>query len=323
MIAAMVGGDAGQLVFTSGATEANNLAFLGLTGASGRTRVVVSAIEHQAVLAPARALSRMGLELVVVPCGADGVVNAAEFCDAVDERTLVASLMLVNNEIGTVQPVEAVGRHCRSVGAWFHVDAVQALRWLPIDVYDIGCTSLSLSAHKIGGPAGIGALWVDEDLRRVLTPLQHGGEQEGGLRPGTVPGFLAAGFAQAVIELPDAAEVRAWRARTETLWTALRDAVPGVLLNGSPAARHPGNLSVRLPGREADAVIAGMQPGVAVSQGSACTSGAPAPSHVLRALGLSATEAAGSLRISTSPMTTDVELATFVGLLRDAIARLS
>lgn len=323
-ISAAVGGDDSDAVlFTSGATEANNLALMGVARRDGRTRVVVSAIEHLAVLGPARALARAGFELVVVPCGSDGIVDADEFSSAVDERTLVASLMLVNNEIGTLQPVEAVGRRCRSTGAMFHVDAAQALRWSPIDVHRLGCTSLSLSAHKMGGPPGIGALWIDDGLRDRLTSMQHGGEQEGGLRPGTVPGFLASGFAQAVDELPGEIEVDLWRARTQRLWAAVQEAVPGAMLNGALEPRHPGNLNVRLPATDADAIIAALQPIVAVSHGSACTSGMPEPSHVLRAIGLTADEAGRSFRISTAPNTTDEEFADFVDMLGEAVERLS
>lgn len=323
VVAGAIGAESQDLIFTSGATEANNIAILGLGGASrARRRIVISAIEHHAVLAPARELARRGFELVVVPCSSNGIVDPDEYCRQVDERTLIASLMLVNNEIGTVQPVEAVAKHCRSAGALFHVDAAQALRWLPMDVNALGCTSLSLSSHKIGGPMGIGALWLDPDAEPRLAPLQHGGEQERGLRPGTLPAFLAVGFAKAVSELPSISAVADWRTNTEALWTALRDAVPGLALNGVASPRHPGNLNILLPACDSDVLIAALQPTFAISQGSACTSGQPEPSHVLRALGLSGLEASRSLRISTSTTTTKVELDLFVEAFRAAVSRI-
>jgi cysteine desulfurase len=321
-VAAVIGGESQDLIFTSGATEANNIAILGVGGATGgRRRIVVSAIEHPAVMAPARELARRGFELVVVPCSSNGLVDPDEYLREVDERTLIASLMLVNNEIGTVQPVEKVAKHCRSAGALFHVDAAQALRWLPMNVNALGCTSLSLSSHKIAGPMGIGALWLDPDARHRLAPLQHGGEQEGGLRPGTSPGFLAVGFAKAVSELPGTSAVALWRTETERLWTALQDAVPGLALNGAASPRHPGNLNILLPTCDADVLIAALQPTVAISQGSACTSGHPEPSHVLRALGLSSPEASRSIRISTSPTTTRKELDLFAEAFGTAVLR--
>lgn len=325
-VADALGAAADDVFFTSGSTEADNLAILGAgrsvtTGA--RNRVVVSSIEHAAVLGPAREMGRRGFEVVVVPCGSDGVVEAGAFLDAVDERTLIASLMLVNNEVGTVQPVVEAAERCRDVGALFHVDAAQALAWLPIDVDALGCTSLAVSSHKVGGPMGIGALWIAPEARHRISPLHHGGEQECGLRPGTVPGFLVEGFAEAVRGLPSAVEVEVWRGRTERLWSLLARTVPGLSLNGTVGLRHPGNLNVRFPSLSADLVIAALQPGVALSQGSACTSGMTAPSHVLTGMGMSAEEAGRSLRISTAWTTTEAELATFAAAFRDAVERLA
>ena len=297
------------LFFTSGATEANNIAMMGcLAGRGGRNRMVVSALEHRSVLGPASFARRAGLELVVVQCDHDGVVDAEAFCAALDDRTLIAALMLVNNEVGTVQPVERIGERCRALGILFHVDAVQALRWLPIDVEQLGCSMLSVSAHKVGGPMGIGALYVDPAEMHRLAPLMHGGEQESGLRPGTVPAFLAAGFAAALDELPDRLSVEEWRSRTGGLLDRLRRSIPSVSLNGRDRDRHPGNLNIELPGIDAGLVIATLQPHVALSQGSACTSGSTEPSHVLAAMGMDARRSASSLRISTAPNTSVAEI---------------
>ncbi len=324
-VADALGASGDDLVFTSGATEADNVAILGAAPgvpASGRNRIVVSCLEHAAVLAPAREMGRRGFEVVPVPCGPDGVVRAEAFAEAVDERTLLASLMLVNNEVGTAQPVADVAERCREAGVLFHIDAAQALSWLPINVDALGCTSLAVSSHKIGGPMGIGALWIAPEVRHRLSPLHHGGEQEGGMRPGTVPGFLAEGFAQAVRGLPTPVEVEAWRERTVRLWRRMAEAVPGLSLNGTVAPRHPGNLNIRLPTLAADLVIAALQPGVALSQGSACTSGMTAPSHVLTAMGLTADEAGRSLRVSTAATTGEAELDAFAAAFGETIGRL-
>lgn len=319
-VARRLGAEPDELVFTSGATEANNLVILGAWSPdTPRSRLVISAIEHRSVIGPARELARRGMELVVVPCGPDGVVEADRFACEIDERTLVAALMLTNNETGAVQPVRAVADRCNEVGAHLHVDAAQAFRWLPIDVLALGCATLSVSAHKIGGPAGIGGLWIDPLRRPGLRPLLHGGEQEGGSRAGTVPGFLASGFAAAVAELLDDGGVANWRAATERLLRRLRSIEPGIVLNGPAEGRHPGSLNVRVPDVEASRLIALMQPEVAVSLGSACTSGLPEPSHVLTAMGLTAEEADRSFRISTAPSTGEEDFDGFARALMRAL----
>lgn len=308
-VATAVGADSDEIVFTSGATEADNLALLGLGHASGpRRRVVVSMIEHKAVLGPARELGRLGFEVVAAPVDGNGVLDLQRLSELVDDRTLLVAAMIVNNELGTVQPVAEVGALCRAAGALLHVDAAQALGWLPLDVYELGADTLAVSGHKMGGPKGVGALFVRRDVRGLFRPVMHGGEQEEGLRPGTLPTPLIVGFAEACRRIPSRAEVAAWEERTRRFEADLVAMLPGARVNGAGASRHPGAISVTLPYVDAEALVARLQPVIAVARGSACTSGMPEPSHVLRAIGLSASECADTIRVSTGRFTTAEEL---------------
>lgn len=301
--------DPDEVYFTSGATEANNIALLGSVGEHPRQdRIVVSAIEHKAVIGPARMSAQRSGELLIAPCDANGVVDLEQLADMVDARTRLVSVMLVNNEIGTLQPVARVAEICRSVGALLHVDAAQALGWLPIDALALGADMMSLSAHKMGGPKGIGALFVRREVRNSLRPLFFGGEQEDGLRPGTLPVPLCAAFGAACRALPEALEVEGWRRRTQDFERDVTSRLHGAFVNGALAQRHPGSISLTIPGRDADAIIAMLQPVVAVSRGSACTSGIVEPSHVLRALGLSPSDCAATIRISIGRYTSPEEL---------------
>ena len=322
-VAAAIGADPDEVVFVSGATEANNLALLGCTRPGGdRRRVVVSAIEHRAVLGPARELARRGMELVIAPVTHDGVVDLDALADLVDDRTLLVSVMLVNNEIGTVQLVASIAAICSRAGALLHVDAAQALAWLPVDAYSLGADLLSVSGHKMGGPKGVGALFVARHVRPLLAPLLFGGEQEDGLRPGTLATPLCVGFGAACRTLPDVVEVAAWRARTGRLEAGLLDLAPGAWVNGARAERHPGSISLTLPGIDAERLVARMQPAVALSRGSACTSGIPEPSHVLAAIGLTASECEATVRLSPGRFTTDVEIGRAIRAFREAVAEL-
>ncbi|WP_066581812.1 cysteine desulfurase family protein [Sphingomonas koreensis] len=313
--------DGDEIVFVSGATEADNLALLGcgIAPAPGGQRVIVSALEHKAVLGPSRELQRRGFEVVVAPVTTAGVVDLDALSTLIDSRTLLVSIMLVNNEIGTVQPVGEVARLCSATGALLHVDAAQALGWMPIDAHELGADMMSVSGHKMGGPKGVGALFVRREIRQRLAPLMFGGEQEDGLRPGTLPVPLCVGLGAACGELPDAEEVGHWRARTARLEAALLDKHSGAWINGSGAERHPGCISITLPGLDAERLVARLQPGLAVSRGSACASGIPEPSHVLRAIGLSAADCDATVRISTGRFTTDFEIDEAMAALGEAI----
>lgn len=308
-VAGAIGADSDEVYFTSGATEANNIALMGLkAGDSGRKRLVISNIEHKAVLGPAREAVRRGGELILAPSGSDGVIDIEAIRGVIDADTRLVSVMLVNNEIGTVQPVAKVAEMCRSAGAILHVDASQALAWMPIDVLKLGADMVSLSAHKMGGPKGVGALFVRREVRQRLEPLFFGGEQEDGLRPGTIPVPLCVGFGAACHALPNPEEVERWRERTLAFEQQLTASLKGAFVNGAKAERHPGSISLTLPGRDAELIIARLQSTVSVSRGSACTSGTVEPSHVLRAIGLTPSECTATMRISPGRFTSEEEL---------------
>jgi cysteine desulfurase len=321
-IAELIAADPDEIVFTSGATEANNLAILGIARASSadRRRIIVSAIEHKCVLAAARAAVEEGFEVVTAPVNADGLVDVAVLADLIDPRVALVSIMMVNNEIGSVQPLTEIAALCAAVGAIFHSDAAQALSVLPIDVTALGVDLMSLSAHKAYGPKGIGALYVRRGLAVRPKPIIHGGGQEEGLRAGTLPTPLCVGFGEACHILvdergPDAARIGKLRDR---LLAKFRATVPDLEVNGTLADRHPGNLNVRCPAVDASVLLQNLHPHVAASTGSACTSGQPEPSHVLRALGLSAKEANASIRLSIGRFTTDGDVDRAVEYLGDA-----
>lgn len=308
-VAEAINADDDEIIFTSGATEANNLAIRGLTQRDARRKkIIVSAIEHKAVLAPARVVTREGLELVIAPVDREGRIDLDRLSRLVDEQTLLVSMMLVNNEMGVVQPVQEISQLCRSAGALLHTDAAQALYWMPIDVLELGVDFLSLSGHKVAGPKGIGALYVSREAKSLLQPLIHGGDQEGGLRAGTLPTPLCAGLGKACRLLPDDRAVAEWRSRTLELEAGLKSLFPQMETIGNREDRHPGNLCVRMPGVDAERLVALLQPDVALARGSACTSGIPEPSHVLRAMGLDANEASEVVRLSTAPTTSKGEI---------------
>lgn len=321
-VAKALSADPNEVIFTSGATEANNMVLLGMAPPQGRRRrVVISAIEHKAVIGPARELARRGLEVVTIGVTPDGVVDTDALERAVDEDTLLVSLMLVNNEIGTVQPIERAAAACSQAGALLHVDAAQALGWMRLDADALGADLISLSGHKMGGPKGIGALFVRRGVGEQLQPLMHGGEQEDGLRPGTLPTPLCSAFGTACDHLPDEAEVAAWRERSRKLEARLLALWPGAWVNGAAAARHPGSSSVTFPGLEADQLVARMQPTVAVARGSACTSGMPEPSHVLSAIGLTPQLCDATVRVSVGRFTSDQEIEEALSVFEVALSR--
>lgn len=300
-LAATVGAQAREVVFTAGATESNNLALLGvaLRAPEGRRHAVTSTIEHPAVLEPLEQLERQGWEVTRVGVDRSGVVDPGEFVAALREDTALASLMWANNEIGTVQPVADVGAACRERGIAFHCDATQAIGRLPVDMAAAQVDLLSLSAHKFYGPKGVGALVASRRRPRVrLSPLQYGGGQQDGLRPGTIPVPLVVGLGEAARlareELPEEA-AKAARLR-ERLLAALVEGLGDVYLNGDAQRRLPGNLNVVVPGVEAQALLLEL-PGLAFSAGSACHAAENEPSAVLLAIGRSATEAHCSIRL--------------------------
>jgi cysteine desulfurase len=308
-IAELLGADADEIVFTSGATEANNLAILGLLGHRNvdRKRVIVSAIEHKCVLESARQLSRLGYQVVQAPVGRSGLVDLETLAELIDDNTELVSIMAVNNEIGTIQPIEKISTLCRKAGILLHCDAAQAGAAFEIDVVRLGVDMLSLSGHKLYGPKGIGSLYVSHAVRHQLRPIIHGGGQEGGLRSGTLPVPLCVGFGTAADILRDRLpfEQSSLQGKREAFLQALEANGVDFTVNGEGERRHPGNLNLRLRGVDAEILTANLQPNVAISTGAACTSGIPEPSHVLRAIGLTAEEAGECVRIGFGRFTTE------------------
>lgn len=330
-----------EIVFTSGGTESDNLALLGLLDppASGSEppHLITSAIEHEAILQAARALQSRGVEVTFLPCNSSGVVEPEALRAAIRPSTRVVSIMLANNETGAIQPIAELAAIAHSAGALFHTDAVQAAGKLSLDVAALGCDLLSISGHKMYAPQGTGALYVRRGVR--LQPLLFGGRHERGRRAGTenVPGIVglgrAAELAEAWLAAPEAAEmaVPSTPSRTATELTALRDRleqgilerVPECGVNGARAPRVPNTSNFYFDYVEAEALVIALDlRGLAVSGGSACQSGATEPSHVLTAMGLSEARARGSLRLSLTRFNTQEEVDLAVELVASAVGRL-
>ena len=330
-VAALIGAEPREIVFTSGASESNNLAIKGAARfhKESRPRLVTLVTEHKCVLESCRRMEREGVEVTFLPVRADGLVDLKQLEDAVDERTALVSIMAVNNEIGVIQPIEEIGAICRAAGAYYHCDAAQAAGKIPLDVQAMGIDLLSISGHKLYGPKGIGALYVRRRPRVRIEPLFDGGGQERGLRSGTLPTPLCVGLgaACAIAAQEMAEEGKRLGALRNRLLDGLQSRLSGVSVNGDLERRIPGNLNLSFSGLDGEALMEAM-PGLALSSGSACTSASVEPSYVLRAVGLSDELAAASLRIGLGRFTTEAEIdsaieeiALQVGRLREAGTR--
>jgi cysteine desulfurase len=324
-IANLVDAHPEDIVFTSGATEANNLAILGAAerASAGRDTILVSAIEHASVLEPARLLSRRGFKVVVLPVDSEGRLQAPAFEQALNDRVLLVSVAAVNNEVGTLQDIHTIGARCRSVGALFHTDAAQALTGCALPLGAMPVDLASLSSHKAYGPAGIGALYVGPNVIDRIAPQILGGAQQSGLRSGTLPTALCIGFGRAceILSATGEAERNRVASLRDRFWRVLSNAIPDAVLNGPNLStpRHPGNLNVAFLNVDARDLIQRVQPQLACSTGSACHSGTEEPSHVLAALGLDEKRARSSLRLSIGRQTTDDEVVRATQVLLAAV----
>jgi len=313
-VAAAVGAEPNQVIFTSGGTEADNLALIGganAAQAAGRAmHAVACATEHKAVLAAAHAVAHHGGRETILGVGRDGVVDLDALDAALADRPAVVSVMWVNNEVGTVQPVAEIGRRCEAAGVLFHTDAVQAFGQVPVRVAEAGATMLTLSGHKIGAPKGIGALVVRS--RAAVEAIIHGGSQQFGIRPGTenVAGAVALGRAAELAAAEQANKATRLGALRDELAARIRAAVPDVVWNAERGPRAPHVLSLAVPGADAEAMLMHLDlQGVAASAGSACTTGSPEPSHVLTAMGVPRALALGTIRFSLGRETTEADIA--------------
>jgi len=325
-VATLIGAESKEIVFTSGATEANNLAIKGALAHLKRkgNHLVTAATEHRAVLDPMKRLAREGWDLTVVPCDEHGMVSAEAVEAALTDRTILVSVMAANNEVGTLNPIGDIGQLCHARGVLFHTDATQAVGKVPLDVRQEAIDLLSLSAHKFHGPKGIGALYVRRrDPLVRLTPLLDGGGHERGFRSGTIAVPLVVGLGEAADlarrERPE--ESARLRGLRERLHAGLAARVAAIVLNGHPTLRLPGNLNLSFAYVDGEALMMAMRD-VAVSSGSACTSANPEPSHVLTAMGRDEDMARASLRFGLGRFTTAEEIDFAVDAVADAVARL-
>jgi cysteine desulfurase len=323
-VAALIGAAADEIVFTSGATESNNLGVLGYARANAdRGRHLVSVrTEHKSVLDAARRLEREGFTITWITPTAAGLVEPAALAAALRPDTLLASVMYANNETGVLQDIAALASVCREQRVAFHTDAAQAAGKVPLDVQALGPDLLSFTAHKLYGPKGVGALYVRRAVRGQLQPLTFGGGQERGLRPGTLPTHQLAGFGAAceIARRELAAESARLSTLAQRLWAGLA-ALGGTHLNGAGAPRVPGILNVSFEGVEGESLVAGLT-GLAVSTGAACNSDSPEPSYVLRALGRDRQLAESSLRFSLGRFTREPDVDFAIGAGRQTLSRL-
>ncbi|QNI52310.1 cysteine desulfurase [Synechococcus sp. RS9915] len=307
-----------QLVFTSGATEANNLALLGQARARGSGHLISVATEHHAVLDPLQQLQREGFSVTLLTPGPEGLITPEQLRQAITPETQLVSVMAANNEIGVLQPLTALAAVCRDHGVTLHSDAAQAFGHIPLEPDAMGVDLMSLSAHKLYGPKGVGALVIRDGI--ALQPLQWGGGQEAGLRAGTLPTALIVGFAAAVRLAMQDREQRQQElsALRDQLWADVQHKIPGVRLNGALAPRLAHNLNITLPGVSGSRLQRALKPQLNCSSGSACSNGAP--SHVLQALGRTRAEAEASLRLSLGRDTTSDDIHQAVIAIGDAVA---
>lgn len=324
-VAALLGARPAEIVFTSGGTEADNLAIFGVVGAAGgrKKHVITTQIEHHAVLNACEALAQQGVEVTFLPVSSAGVVDPDDVRRALRPETVLITVMHANNELGTVQPVGEIARIAAEAGVRFHTDAVQSAGKLPIDVEALGVDLLSISAHKLYGPKGVGALYVRRGVH--LKPLLYGGHHERDRRPGTenVPGIVGLGKAAELARVrlqEDSARLAALRDRLEV---GLLERVPHIRVNGAAAPRTPNTTNITFSFVEGEALVIALDlKGIACSTGAACSSGAVEPSHVLTAIGLPPEEARASLRFSLGHSNTEAEVDFALQVIPGAVEHL-
>ena len=324
-IATIIGGDGKEVIFTSGATESNNLAIKGVAHfyKGKKDHIVTVVTEHKCVLDTCRHLEQEGFRVTYLPVQQNGLIDMAQLEEAVDDKTAIVSIMAVNNEIGVVQPLAEIGALCRRKGAFFHTDCAQAVGKIPLDVNAMNIDLMSISGHKFYGPKGIGALFVRRRPRVRLVPMINGGGQERGMRSGTLATPLCVGLGEAcaIATKEMAEESKRLLGLRDRLLTGIRAKLPEVYVNGDLENRIPGNLNLSFAFVEGEGLMMGVKD-LAVSSGSACTSASLEPSYVLRALGLEAEMAHTSLRFGLGRFTTDAEIDYAIDHVATAVTHL-
>lgn len=325
-VAALIGARPQEIVFTSGATEANNIALQGVARSSRRrgNHIITCATEHKCVLETASYLARNGFRVDVLPVRTDGLLDTATLEAAITEETCLVSIMTANNEIGVLQPIADIAAFCRSRSIVFHTDAAQAAGKVAVDISVSGVDLMSLSGHKIYAPIGVGALYVSEGSPVVPEPLFWGGGQERGFRSGTISPSLCVAFGTACAIARDELEqdAQAAGALSKLFLERIVADCPDVRVNGDRQRRLPGNLSITFPGCDADRIVGALQPGIALSTNAACSAGVLQPSHVLLALGLSESEAASTVRIGFGRFNTRNEIEMAAERVAEVVRRI-
>jgi len=324
-VAQLISAEPREIIFTSGGTEADNLAIKGAAFANRKkgNHIITTAIEHHAVLHTCEKLEKQGFEVTYLPVDENAQISVEALQAAIRPETILVTVMFANNEVGTVLPIAKIGQLCREKGILFHTDAVQAAGNIPVDVKELQVDLLSLSGHKIHGPKGSGALYIRKGVR--LEPQQHGGSQERNIRPGTenVPGIIGLGKAAELARLNLDAKIPYVTALRDKLIAGIEASIPYVKLNGHPVDRLPGNVNFSFRYVEGESLLLNLDlKGIAASSGSACTSGSLDPSHVLLAMGLSHEVAHGSLRLSLGGKNTEEDIDYCLEILPPILERL-
>ena len=324
-VASMIGASSEEIVFTGGGTEADNFALKGMAYAndSKKNHIITSSIEHHAVLETCKFLERLGFSVTYLPEDGYGLVDPDDVKRAITEKTLLISVMHANNEVGTVEPIAEIGKIAREAGISFHTDAVQTAGHIPVKVDDLGVDMLAMSAHKLGGPKGVGALYVRKGTR--IVSFVHGGEQEKGRRASTenVPGIVGFSKAAEMAQRESEKEAKRLTVLRDKLTNGLMGRIEHVHLNGHPTRRLPNNINMSVDGVEGEHMLLNLNArGICVSTGSACSSSSSEPSHVLLALGLSHEQARGSIRLSLGRETAERDIDRVLAVLPDVVNEL-
>ncbi len=324
-VASLIGANANEIFFTSGGTEADNLALKGVAYANRKkgNHIITTSIEHHAVLHACEALEKQGFSITYLPVDENAMVHIEDVKKAITDKTIMISVMFANNEVGTIQPIKEIGQLAKEKGILFHTDAVQAVGSCPINVKELNIDLLSLSGHKIYGPKGIGALYIRKGVR--IEAIQHGGAQERNIRPGTenVPGIIGLGKAAELAKRDLEERISHISKLRDSLIAGIQERITDIKLNGHPTLRTPGNVNFSFSYIEGESLLLNLDlKGIAASSGSACTSGSLDPSHVLLSMGLNHETAHGSLRLSLGRANTEDDVKYCLEVLPEIVERL-